>query len=284
MPGSCLTVMPSTPGAPLLRTTARNGASMVSDAQIASMRCSASAGLSGSAVAVIVSTSCASRPAASPRPGFVKASSSWYGGRVAVMRRPIYSPFPSTPSRGPFGPSAAFLEWIAGLVCPLLTSASRSDRLAAASVPKDTTQISRSKPDSLHRTPAGFTVLALFDGYGLREWLPARPTSTASYPISVRRVATLLHASFRQSLAVLPLRFASASPPSGCTGDFHPQTAGHVRHTAWLFEPPPKAAAGLTSPRQPDLLLPSVRRPDVPTLPAISAKIEKTLAFISDRT
>src|SRR5262249_8972233 len=82
-----------------------------------------------------------------------------------------------------------------------------------------------------HRTPAGFTVLAL-DGYGLRECLPARPTSTASYPVSVRRVATLLHASFRQSLAVLPLRFASASPPSGCTADFHPQTVGHVRHTS----------------------------------------------------
>jgi hypothetical protein len=83
-------------------------------------------------------------------------------------------------------------------------------------------QISRSKPDSLHRTPAGFTALAL-DGYGLCDILPARPTSTASYPVSVRRVATLLHASFRQSLAVLPLRFASASPPSGCTGDFHPK-------------------------------------------------------------
>src|SRR5713226_6564484 len=95
---------------------------------------------------------------------------------------------------------------------------------------KDTMQISRSKPDSLHRTPAGFTVLAL-DGYGLCEWLPARPTSAASYPISVRRVATLLHASFRRFLAVPPLRFASASPPSGCTGDFHPQTVGHVRHT-----------------------------------------------------
>src|SRR5205085_8578607 len=40
---------------------------------------------------------------------------------------------------------------------------------------------------------------------------------------SVRRVATLLHASFRRSLAVPPLRFASASPPSGCTGDFHPR-------------------------------------------------------------
>jgi hypothetical protein len=99
-----------------------------------------------------------------------------------------------------------------------------------SSVPRDAVQISRSKADSLHRTPAGFTVLAL-DGSGLCDILPARPTSAASYPISVRRVATLLHASFRRSLAVPPLRFASASPPSGCTGDFHPQAVGHVRHT-----------------------------------------------------
>src|SRR5947207_12654571 len=123
-----------------------------------------------------------------------------------------------------------FLKRMAGLLCPLLTSAPRSGRLTTSSVPKDTMQISRSKPDSLHRTPAGFTVLAL-DGYGLCAILPAPPTSAASYPVSVRQVATLLHASFRRSLAVPPLRFASASPPSGCTGDFHPQTAGHVVHT-----------------------------------------------------
>src|SRR5205823_4448631 len=132
-----------------------------------------------------------------------------------------------------------------GLLCPLLTSAPRSGRLATASVPKDTAQISRSKPDSLHRTPAGFTVLAL-DGYGLCDILPARPTSAASYPVSVRRVATLLHASFRRSLAVPPLRFASASPPSGCTGDFHPQTVGHVRHTGWRCAPPLTRLKALT--------------------------------------
>src|SRR4051812_44640991 len=55
--------------------------------------------------------------------------------------------------------------------------------------------------------------------------------SLPHYPISVRRVAISLHASFRQSLAVLPLRFTRASPPSGCTGDFHPQAAGHAQHT-----------------------------------------------------
>src|SRR5512147_2177901 len=84
---------------------------------------------------------------------------------------------------------------------------SRGFRITAPSVPKDTTQISWSKLDSFRRIPAGFTALAL-DGYGLCGCLPARPTSTASYPISVRWVATLLHASFRRSLAVPPLRFA----------------------------------------------------------------------------
>src|SRR6202035_3720748 len=175
-----------------------------------------------------------------PAQGFTPA------GHRVVMRRPIYLPFPSTPHRG----TVQAFGQRAGLLCPLLTSALRSGRLTASSVPRDTVQISRSKPDSLHRTPAGFTVLAI-DGNGLCDILPARPTSAASYPVSVRRVATLLHASFGQSLTVPPLRFASASPPSGCTGDFHPQTVGHVRHTAWPYGPPPAAAAGLTAPRPP---------------------------------
>src|SRR5258708_8780182 len=99
-------------------------------------------------------------------------------------------------------------------------------------------QSSRGKIDSLHRAPAGFTALAL-DGYGLCDFLPARPARPASYPLAVRQVAILLHASFRQSLAFPPLRFASASPPPGCTGDLHPQPAGHARHTRPPFPPPP---------------------------------------------
>src|SRR4051812_38351292 len=53
----------------------------------------------------------------------------------------------------------------------------------------------------------------------------------ASYPISVRQVAALLHTSFRRHLAMTPLCFASPSPPSGWTGDFHPQTIEHAGHT-----------------------------------------------------
>jgi hypothetical protein len=94
------------PGAPLLRTTDCNAASMLSGLQIASIRYCVDAGLSGSVVATAASTSRASRRGASPRSGSGKASSSWYGDRLAVMRLPIYLPFPSTPFRGPFGPSA----------------------------------------------------------------------------------------------------------------------------------------------------------------------------------
>src|SRR3954465_2371907 len=69
------------------------------------------------------------------------------------------------------------------------------------------------------------------DGYGLRDQLSARPTWAASYPVPVRQVAALLHASFRPRLAATPLRFANTSPPSGCVGDLLPLAIEHARHT-----------------------------------------------------
>src|SRR5208337_4990929 len=65
------------------------------------------AGLSGSGIAVATSTSRTAGRGASPLPGIGKSSVSWNGGRIVVMRRPSYLPSPSTPHRGPFGPSAA---------------------------------------------------------------------------------------------------------------------------------------------------------------------------------
>ena len=41
----------------------------------------------------------------------------------------------------------------------------------------------------------------------------------------------MLRTSFRHRLAVMPLRFAKPSPPSGWLGDFHPQAIEHARHT-----------------------------------------------------
>ena len=53
----------------------------------------------------------------------------------------------------------------------------------------------------------------------------------ASYPVSVRQVAALLHTAFRPHLAMTPLCFANPSPPSGWIGDFHPQAIEHAGHT-----------------------------------------------------
>ena len=69
------------------------------------------------------------------------------------------------------------------------------------------------------------------DGYGLRGQSSARPAWAASYPVSVRQVAALLHASFRPRLAATPLRFANPSPPSGWVEDFHFLAAGPAQHT-----------------------------------------------------
>src|SRR3954447_8479304 len=88
-----------------------------------------------------------------------------------------------------------------------------------------------------------------FDGYGLRGQSSARPTWTASYPISVRQVAASLHASFRPRLAVTPLRFARTSPPSGCAGDLHPQAVEHARHTTNRYAEIPESGRSLRSER-----------------------------------
>ena len=101
---------------------------------------------------------------------------------------------------------------------------------------RDTAQTSPGKLDRLPRTPAGYTGLAL-DGYGLRDQPPARPTKPASYPVPVRQVAVLIHASFRHPLARVPLRFTNPSPPSGWIEDFHSQAIEHAGHTAKLARP-----------------------------------------------
>ena len=93
-----------------------------------------------------------------------------------------------------------------------------------------TPEISRGKFHHLRRTPAESTPAAL-DGYGLRGQAPARPATTASIRFLSIWPRLSLRASFRPRLAATPLRFARTSPPSGCTGDFHPQVVEHARHT-----------------------------------------------------
>jgi hypothetical protein len=65
----------------------------------------------------------------------------------------------------------------------------------------DTIQISQGKFNIFLCTPAGSTSAPL-DDCGLCNPLLARPDAAALYPIPVRQVADLLHASFRPNLTV----------------------------------------------------------------------------------
>ena len=111
---------------------------------------------------------------------------------------------------------------------------------------RNVTQASLGKFDRLLRAPAGSTALA-FDGCGLRDQSPARPARDASYPVSVRQVAVLLRTSFRHRLAVMPLRFAKPSPPSGWLEDFHPQAIEHARHATNPLRGSGAASAAMAS-------------------------------------
>jgi len=70
---------------------------------------------------------------------------------------------------------------------------------------------------------------------GLCCFRSTRPTGTAYYPISVRRAAILLDASFRRRVTETPLRFANPSPPSSWIRDLHPSVVKH----AWQTEKSP---------------------------------------------
>jgi len=76
---------------------------------------------------------------------------------------------------------------------------------------------------NLHKLP--------LDGYGLCDIELTRPSNPASYLVSVRQLAVLLHASFRPHLTMTPLRYANPSPPSGWVENFHLLVIIHARHT-----------------------------------------------------
>jgi hypothetical protein len=83
-------------------------------------------------------------------------------------------------------------------------------------------------------TSLGFNerdVGAVKRGCGVRGHVPAHPRMYASDLVLAHRVAPLLHASFRPSVAETPLRSAVTSPPSGCQADFHARAVEHARHT-----------------------------------------------------
>jgi hypothetical protein len=209
----------------LLRTTARNAASMLSGSEIASIRLTGCAGLSDSDIAVVISTSRTTERGVSPLSRVGKSKVNWNGGRGVVMRSPSYLPFPSVPYRDRSGhrpprrPSTRSADFCAAVRGPY-------GSLSESGSPGGTVQMSRGKPRSLPRTPAGFTVQA-FDGYGLRDFLPL------VRPVLPRIRLLLVRSRFRSTLpSGGPSRFRPcASLVLHRTGDFHPQTAGHAQHT-----------------------------------------------------
>jgi len=82
---------------------------------------------------------------------------------------------------------------------------------ATGPIHETTIQASRGKPFPLadfQYTTAEFTLPALGE-YGLRYLTLTRPALAPIYPVSVRRLVPLLHASFRPHLTMTPLRFAN---------------------------------------------------------------------------
>ena len=117
------------------------------------------------------------------------------------------------PAFRPWGASLA--SPAPGLLCPLLTSAGRSGRIAPPSVlHQDTPQISRGQLSYRPCIDAGFIKHSPSCGWRTL-WSRAHSSRAyhTSYPVRVPRPAPSFHASFRPHLAVTPWRFPCPSAP-----------------------------------------------------------------------
>ncbi len=97
-----------------------------------------------------------------------------------------------------------------------------------------TIQASRGKPlpyTDFQYTTAEFTLPALGE-YGLRYLTPNRPAFAPLYPVSVRRLIPLLHASFRPHLTMTPLRFANLHLHQVGIGTSTLLVSRHARHAS----------------------------------------------------
>lgn len=116
----------------------------------------------------------------------------------------------------PHTPSADFCTAVRqpyGGLSPLLGAGEPHPSLFSSRGTRDHcgSALGRTRCRSPEVSPAAFLAHPLdlqprpLDGYGLRGSRPARPDRTASYPVSVRQVASLLHTSSGPHLAVTPL-------------------------------------------------------------------------------
>jgi hypothetical protein len=99
-------------------------------------------------------------------------------------------------------------------------------------------QASRGKPlpyTDFRYTTAGFTLPALGE-YGLRYLRLTRPAFTPLYPVSVRRLIPLLHASFRPRFTTTPLRFTNLHLHQVGIGTCTLLVSRHARHASTTMD------------------------------------------------
>src|SRR6267142_2277272 len=175
---------------------------------------------------------------ASPVGADEKSSLNWIFSRLSLSRFMSYLPLLS------FGPSA-IVSGSAYLLtppfgepcrrhdplCPLLTSALRSDRLTAPSVAEATQSRSPGVSSVAFRAPSpGLRFASLMDmDFAVSGPLVRRPRLVPDVCPSTRTFAVrFLQTSPRGDS---PCVIANPSPPSGWVEDFHLQATEHAQHT-----------------------------------------------------
>ena len=184
---------------------------------------SATAGLSGTGAATGGSAPWSPPAGASPRSFGSRSSEYWLFCRVPRMSYRSYLPLPIGSGLRPSFPAWAYpllrlSAWSASLalptddlLCPLLTPAPRSGRLAASSETRDRDTGARPSPGKSGRFPAALPDLQswpLMDmDFAIRCPL-VRPSMPPIRFLFVRP-AGLLHTAFRSHLTMTPLCFAN---------------------------------------------------------------------------
>ena len=201
--------------------------------QISPIRSGTHAGLSDPLSATGSFDPCLGAPRASPRRSLMKARTSWlwFCCRFLPMRSPAYRPLHIYPGQLCPGTVRAARR-SARRLCPLLTSAHHSGRLAASFV-QNTGLVCR--PPEVSSTafdtcPPDIPANALTD----KDFAFLRTLVRVDLPrIRFLFVGPCLCTTLPSDLASrrAPLRVASTSPPSGCAGDLHPRAVEHARHT-----------------------------------------------------
>src|SRR6516164_6390446 len=238
------TVIPSTPGLPLLALTCRNAAFRFSRSHTASIHRFVLAGFSGSLVAPDDSVSSLPASRASPVSTQEKSSSSWMFCCSSSLRLMSYWPLLLVRAFGHrsrlglsiappfgFGSASLALPTCHDLLRPLLTSAPRSSCLLTASVAEATRSRSpgvisaafRAQPPDLRFPPLMDMDLAVSCPL-VRRWRLVSgfcPSTRTFDPCFFRTPPR----------GGSPCIITRPSPPSGWPEDLHLQTAEHAQHT-----------------------------------------------------